>query len=92
MPKSKTKTNSDLNNANSLMNQNLFTLNELEEKWKDYRKKNFIYKTFEKLIKKDFKYAIFNFYRQFLNNKLNIPINISITQYLNENIVEYIGE
>lgn len=70
--KSKTKTNSDLNNANSLMNQNLFTLNELEEKWKDYRKKNFIYKTFEKLIKKDFKYAIFNFYRQFLNNKLNI--------------------
>lgn len=26
------------------------------------------------------------------NNKLNIPINVSITQYLNESIVEYISE
>src|SRR5690606_22486471 len=70
--KDKTKNNSELINANSLMQQNLLVLNDLEIKWKDYRKKNFIYKTFEKLIKKDFKTAIFNFYRQFLNTKLNI--------------------
>lgn len=55
-----------------LYEQNLITLNELEEKWKQFRKKNFIYKTYEKLIKNDFKYAIFNYYRQFLNTKLNI--------------------
>lgn len=77
-----TKLNSDVDNwrnqinnlekANVLYEQNIVTLNELEEKWKQYRKKNFIYKTYEKLIKNDFKYAIFNYYRTFLNNKLNI--------------------
>ena len=57
---------------NILFDENIKTLNELEDKWKLYRKKNFIYKTYEKLIKSDFKMAIFNYYRTFLNNKLNI--------------------
>lgn len=57
---------------NILLENNIKLLNELEEKWRQYRKKNFIYKTYEKLIKNDFKMAIFNYYRTFLNNKLNI--------------------
>lgn len=67
-----TNENVTLEKNNLLYEANIETLNELEQKWKDYRKKNFIYKTYEKLIKNDFKYAIFNYYRQFLNNKLNI--------------------
>lgn len=64
--------NTQYNNDNILLNNNINLLNDLENKWKEYRKKNFIYKTYEKLIKNDFKMAIFNYYRTFLNNKLNI--------------------
>lgn len=65
----------NLEKAIVLYEQNIVKLNELEDKWKQYRKKNFIYKTYEKLIKNDFKYAIFNYYRTFLNNKLNILLD-----------------
>lgn len=67
-----TNENVSIEKANILHKANIDILTDLEEKWKQYRKKNFIYKTYEKLIKNDFKYAIFNYYRQFLNNKLNI--------------------
>lgn len=56
----------------SVLNSKLNEYSILENQWKEYRKKNFIYKTFETLIKKDLKQTVFNYYRKFLNNKLNI--------------------
>ena len=64
--------NNTLKSNNLLFEENIKTLSDLEIQWQQYRKKNFIYKTYEKMIKNDFKMAIFNYYRTFLNNKLNI--------------------
>lgn len=65
----------DLEHIKSTSDEKLKALEELVNAWVEYRKKTFIYKTFERLIKDDFKQAIFNYYRNYLNNKLNILLD-----------------
>ena len=65
----------EINNNDRLKLTNKMEINTIESSITEYltwQKNTVIYKIYEKLIKKDFKDIVFSYYRNYLNNTLNI--------------------
>lgn len=79
---SKNELEKNLLNVDNKLNQINIELTD----WLEYRRNNHIYSIYEKLINKDFPDVIFEYYRKFLNNTLNILLeDLSFKLYWDKN-------